>query len=173
LPLGEHTFVWLPQLMPHHTKDKGDLGVAKAHADLVSQGFMVLFPTTEHAPFDLVAYRDATFVRVQVKYRTAKSGVVEIRMQSTWSDIHGIHTSPIEKDQIDVFCVYCPDSDACYYFDPAAHRQSVTIRLTAARNNQSSRVNSALLRTVPAASGFGAPSQACLCEQLSLLCGNT
>jgi hypothetical protein len=42
----------------HHTKDKGDLGVAKAHADLVSQGYVVLFPATEHAPFDLVAYRD-------------------------------------------------------------------------------------------------------------------
>ncbi|MET0901103.1 MAG: group I intron-associated PD-(D/E)XK endonuclease [Mycobacterium sp.] len=37
--------------MAHHTKDKGDLGVAKVHADLVSQGFTVLFPATEHAPF--------------------------------------------------------------------------------------------------------------------------
>jgi hypothetical protein len=34
----------------HHTKDKGDLGVAKAHADLVAQGYVVLFPATEHAP---------------------------------------------------------------------------------------------------------------------------
>jgi hypothetical protein len=33
----------------HHTKDKGDLGVAKVHADLASKGFMVLFPATEHA----------------------------------------------------------------------------------------------------------------------------
>ena len=41
----------------HHTKDKGDLGVAKAYADLVGQGYTVLFPATEHAPFDLVAYR--------------------------------------------------------------------------------------------------------------------
>ncbi|WP_371815001.1 group I intron-associated PD-(D/E)XK endonuclease [Mycobacterium sp. DL440] len=39
----------------HHTKDKGELGVAKAHADLVGKGFYVLFPATEHAPFDLVA----------------------------------------------------------------------------------------------------------------------
>ncbi|MEA3055553.1 MAG: hypothetical protein QOD30_985, partial [Actinomycetota bacterium] len=36
--------------LAHHTKNKGDLGVAKAHADLVGQGFIVLFPTTEHAP---------------------------------------------------------------------------------------------------------------------------
>ncbi|MDR7289516.1 hypothetical protein J2S38_002579 [Mycolicibacterium senegalense] len=45
----------------HHTKDKGDLGVAKAHADLVAKGFYVLFPATEHAPFDLVAYAAGTF----------------------------------------------------------------------------------------------------------------
>lgn len=45
----------------HHTKDKGDLGVAKAYADLVAKGFDVLFPTTEHAPFDLVAYAEGTF----------------------------------------------------------------------------------------------------------------
>ena len=45
----------------HHTKDKGDLGVAKAFADLVSRGYAVLFPATEHAPFDLVSYRDGRF----------------------------------------------------------------------------------------------------------------
>ncbi|WP_460849274.1 group I intron-associated PD-(D/E)XK endonuclease [Nocardioides ultimimeridianus] len=51
----------------HHTKDKGDLAVAKAHADLVGTGCVVLFPTTEHAPFDLVAYRDGAFSRVLLR----------------------------------------------------------------------------------------------------------
>ena len=50
----------------HHTKDKGDLGTAKAHADRVGLGLMVLFPATEHGEFDSVAYRDHTFHRVQV-----------------------------------------------------------------------------------------------------------
>ena len=58
----------------HHTKDKGDLGTAKAHADLVERGFMVLFPATEHAEFDLVAYRDNVFHRIQVKYRSRGPG---------------------------------------------------------------------------------------------------
>ena len=48
----------------HHTKSKGDLGVAKAYCDLVEKGFIVLFPTTEHAPFDLVAYDGSRFVRI-------------------------------------------------------------------------------------------------------------
>lgn len=46
-------------MVQHHTKDKGDLGVAKAYADLVGKGFDVLLPTTEHAPFDLVAHKGA------------------------------------------------------------------------------------------------------------------
>lgn len=45
----------------HHTKDKGDLGVAKVHADLVSKEFTVLFPATEHAAFDLVPTRMESF----------------------------------------------------------------------------------------------------------------
>ncbi len=44
--------------MYHHTKSKGDLGVLKAQVDLYQKGFMILFPATEHAPFDLVVYKD-------------------------------------------------------------------------------------------------------------------
>ena len=77
----------------HHTKDKGDLGTAMAYADLVSQGCMVLFPATEHAPFDLVAYRSGRFHRVQVKYRTARSGKVVVSFRSSWADRHGTHRS--------------------------------------------------------------------------------
>lgn len=120
----------------HHTKDKGDLGVAKAHADLVSKGFLVLFPTTEHAPFDLVAYRDHRFRRVQVKYRSCVRGAVEVRFSSSWSDRHGSHAKPVDKSSIDLLCIYCPETDACYYLDPSDFRASVTLRLVASRNQQ-------------------------------------
>ncbi len=73
--------------MPHHTKDKGDLGVFKAQADLAAQGFMVLLPLTEHAPFDLVIYKDRVFRRVQVRYRTCKpNGCFDVRLRSVWND---------------------------------------------------------------------------------------
>ena len=54
-------------MKPHHTKDRGDLGVLKAQIDLFEQGFTILAPLTEHSPFDLVAYRDSEFRGVQVK----------------------------------------------------------------------------------------------------------
>jgi PD-(D/E)XK nuclease superfamily protein len=120
----------------HHTKDKGDIGVAKAHADLASQGYVVLFPATEHAPFDLVAYRDGIFERVQVQYRSASSGRVQVAFRSSWADRNGTHDRPIDKTQIDVMCVYCPETDECYYVRPAHHDASISLRVAPTRNNQ-------------------------------------
>jgi hypothetical protein len=56
----------------HHTKSKGDLGILKAKLDLFEQGYLILNPETEHAPFDIVAYKEGTFKSVQVKYRKLK-----------------------------------------------------------------------------------------------------
>ncbi len=125
----------------HHTKNKGDLGVAKAHCDLVEKGFIVLFPATEHAPFDLVAYDGNRFVRVQVKYRRAVNGSIQIPMKSWWADKNGSHGKLIDKSQIDVFCVYCPDTDRCYYFKPENIEKCFTIRVNTPKNNQAKRVN--------------------------------
>ena len=124
----------------HHTKNKGDLGVAKAHCDLVEKGFIVLFPATEHAPFDLVAYDGNRFLRVQIKYRRAVNGSVSIPMKSWW-DKNGSHGQQIDKSQIDVFCVYCPDTDKCYYFKPENAEKCFSIRIETPKNNQSKRIN--------------------------------
>ncbi|QIG42127.1 hypothetical protein G5V58_04500 [Nocardioides anomalus] len=124
----------------HHTKDKGDLGVAKAFADLVSQGCTVLFPATEHAPFDLVAYRRGRFSRVQVKFRTASRGGVTVRFRSVWNDRQGTHAVPVDKSEVDLLCIYCPDTDECYYVRPWEHRASVTLRIRPPSNGQQSGV---------------------------------
>lgn len=146
----------------HHTKNKGDLGVAKAHADLVAQGFIVLLPVTEHAPFDLVAYDDATFYRVQVKYRAVRFGSITVHFRSIWSDRNGVHVAPINKSSIDVVCMYCPDTDECYYVRPNLHGASVTLRVTPSRNGQTTGViPAAAFRHLPtgaaARDGISAP----------------
>jgi hypothetical protein len=124
----------------HHTKDKGDLGVAKAFADLVDKGFLVLFPATEHAPFDLVGYRDERFWRIQVKFRTLKAGAVSVTFQSAWADRHGTHMKAIDKAAIDFICIYCPETDECYYVRPTAFGGSVRLRVTPCLNNQKAGV---------------------------------
>ena len=70
-------------MIVHHTKNKGDLGVLKVKVDLVEQGFLILNPETEHAPFDIVIYKNGVFRTVQVKYRKLmRNGVLEIPFRS-------------------------------------------------------------------------------------------
>jgi len=138
-------------MAPHHTKDKGDLGTAKAHADLVGKGYAVLFPATEHAAFDLVAYRAGAFYRVQVKYRSARTGSISVQFRSVWADRNGTHMKPSDKSEVDVVCIYCPETDDCYYLRPADYRQSVTLRVTPSKNGQQRGVlPAATFRTFPA-----------------------
>ena len=135
----------------HHTKSKGDLGVLKAQLDLFEQGFTVFVPLTEHCPFDLVAYRGGEFRRVQVKYRAIdKSGKIDVKFSTCWTDKEGTHTVPVDKTEIDVYCVYCPDTDDCYYLDPAKFGSTASLRVERPKNSQSKRVNFAAdFRRVP------------------------
>ncbi len=135
----------------HHTKEKGDLGVLKAQLDLFEQGFVILNPVTEHAPFDLVAYDNGVFRRIQVKYKSVdRTGGITVHFRSSWADKNGTHTRKVDKDQIDLYCIYCPDTDECYYLDPKEYKSSVTLRVETSRNNQSRNVRMATdFRRVP------------------------
>jgi hypothetical protein len=135
----------------HHTKQKGDLGVLKAQVDLFEQGFTILAPLTEHSPFDLVAYRDGEFRRVQVKYRKLdRHGKLDIKFSTCWADKNGTHTVPIDKNEVDLYCIFCPDTDECYYLDPKEFGSNMTLRVKTPKNNQLKNVNFAAdFRRVP------------------------
>lgn len=110
----------------HHTKTKGDLGVMAAAYDLTKKGFIVCNPMTEHAPFDLVAYANGQCLRIQVKYRAATKGVCFVRFYNFWADRHGVHSTKLDKSEIDLICVYCPDTERSYYLDPSVHGESAS-----------------------------------------------
>ncbi len=135
----------------HHTKNKGDLGVLKAKLDLFEQGFLILNPETEHAPFDLVIYRAGVFRRIQVKYRSLnKRGALEIAFRSSHCDTKGVVFRAVNKSEIDLYAIYCPETDECYYFNPCSYNKSITIRVNAPRNNQCEGLNFAKqFRKVP------------------------
>jgi len=125
----------------HHTKQKGDLGVLKAQLDLFEQGFILLNPMTEHAPFDLVAYKDKKFLRIQVKYKSVdKTGSITVHFRSCWADKNGTHMQAVDKREVDIYCIYCPDTDECYYFNPSEFKRSVTLRVEMPKNNQSKNI---------------------------------
>jgi len=127
-------------MRPHHTKNKGDLGLLHAQLDLARKGYGVLIPMTEHEAFDLVAYKDHAFYRIQVKYRAVANGVLSVPFSTCWADRHGVHSVPIDKGSIDLLCIYCPDTDRCYYVDPKSFRRGVVLRVEPPRNAQRKRI---------------------------------
>lgn len=128
--------------MYHHTKTKGDLGVLKAQVDLCERGYMILVPHTEHALFDLVAYKDGEFKWIQVEYRELNDkGILEIRFRSSYSTRKGITMKNVDKEEIDVYCVYCSQTDLCYYFNPKVYCKSISLRVKAPKNYQEKNIN--------------------------------
>ena len=126
----------------HHTKNKGDLGVLKVKLDLFQQGFLILVPETEHSPFDLVIFKDGRFRAVQVKFRNlSKRGVLEIPFRSCYSTSKGVITKRVDKTIIDIYAIYCPQTDDCYYFDPKQFNESLSLRVSASLNNQQAGIN--------------------------------
>ena len=127
--------------MQHHTKTLGDLGTLKAQLDLFEKGYVVAIPLTEHAPFDLIIYKDGISKTVQVKARSVDAkGNLNITFRNTYSDANGMHNVPVDKSHINIYCVYCPDTDQCYYFDPKQFNKSVCLRVSAPKNNQRKNV---------------------------------
>jgi hypothetical protein len=68
------------------------------------------------------------------------SGTIEVQFRSTWSDSNGSYARPLDEHEVDVVCIYCPDTRACYYVDPKRFGRSVSSRVTPSRNRQGRNV---------------------------------
>lgn len=126
----------------HHTKNKADIGAAAVKLDLIKKGYIVLIPETEHAPFDFVVYNDNCFLRIQSKYRKISSrNLITIKSSTSWADKNGNHRKAYDKNQIDCFAIYCPNTDECYYLTPQVFNMEISLRISETKNNQEKGVH--------------------------------
>src|SRR4051794_40773017 len=132
-------------------KRKGDLAELMVAADLARQGYRLAFPYGEDCPYDLVIERGGVFERVQVKHTTARAGVLEIRCRS--QSLTGGRVRQVTRyttAHIDWLAAFDPASGRCYYV-PASElgdgRDTLTLRLAPARNNQRAGVRMAAAYT--------------------------
>lgn len=138
--------------MRHHTKDKGDIGVACVLADLVRHNIQVALPISEHLPFDLVAiHACGAMAKVSVKYRVMdKTGAVTVETRSIWNDRNGTHHRRHDPGDYDAVAIYCPDTNECYYLLASELSPSGrTLRITKPGNNQMTGVSLARLFVDP------------------------
>ena len=61
--------------------------------------------------------------------------------RSSWADKHGTHMVEVDKNAIDLYCVYCPQTELCYYFDPKKYNKAIAIRVEESKNSQKIGVN--------------------------------
>lgn len=98
--------------MSHHTKDKGDLASAIVIADLARKGYSVFIPVVcEHLPFDLIAYGNGKFYRLQCKH--CADG--EIKRSTSWADKAGSHSRRYLPDDFDYYALYLPQVERVAY----------------------------------------------------------
>lgn len=127
-----------------HKKTKGAIAELQVCADLMKRGWRVLIPYGENNRYDVVAERNAKFVRIQVKYVTPKDGAlyVNCRSSNNWSVL------PYTVDQIDVIAVFNPRDNEVYYIPAGQMRRSaMMLRGDPPKNKQRAKIRYA--------SGFG------------------
>lgn len=102
--------------MRHRTKSKGDIGLTAVVADLTKHGLYACLPISEHLPFDLVVVDGQhRIAKVQVKYRTIVNGTLPCRLDTSWSNSRGTHSTTFDRTAVDGIAIYCADTDECHY----------------------------------------------------------
>lgn len=126
-------------------KRLGDLAELRVAADPVPRGFRVLFPYGEDSDYDLAVVRpDGRLERVQVKYHRGDGATIKVRCLSV-SVTNGkiVNTKHYTAATVDWLAVYDATTDCCYYVPSSRFdgHSIPTLRVTAARNNQTAKVN--------------------------------
>jgi hypothetical protein len=89
----------------------GEISEALVLARLIKLGHKVLLPFGNNQRYDLVIDHGAAFERVQVKTGRIRKGAVVFNTSS----INGFTRQRRAYNQdVDAFCVYCPDNDKVY-----------------------------------------------------------
>lgn len=123
-----------------HTKSKGGIAEMYVAAALAEKGWKVLLPFGENHRFDLAAYNNGKFIRIQVKYVTPKNGKLEVRCASSnnWAILN------YTPEEIDAIAAFNPVSKEVYFIPVSEINHSAfSLRITPAKNNQKQNIHNA------------------------------
>lgn len=125
---------------PNHKGNVAELAIATEAARL---GLSVLKPLTEHERYDLAIDLGSRILRVQCKWATHDGEVVKIHVGRSRTSRRGYIRSTYSEGEIDALGAYCGALNRCYLL-PASMvvgRHALSLRTSAARNNQRAAIN--------------------------------
>jgi PD-(D/E)XK endonuclease len=140
-----------PVELSRHPVDVGQRSEAIILAELVKRGHPVLLPYGTNHRYDLVINVGGRFLRAQCKTGRLREGVITFNTASTRVNTRRAYTTPYDANQIDLFLIYCPDTDRVYALDvgEAAGSHGV-LRVDPAANGQAKRIRWAADYELPA-----------------------
>ena len=130
--------------MDKRTEDprrKGDIAEKLFELECIKRDIPVYAPVNSGSRDDYVIVIDGEFKKVQVKYKCEYKDTVSADFIKTQNGRS--HNLKYTQDEIDMFFVYNPDKDEWYNIPMSLSESnnSVTIRTTPPKNNQTKNVN--------------------------------
>src|SRR5215212_933387 len=140
----------LPLELSTHPVDVGQRSEAIILAELVRRGHRVLVPFGPNQRYDLVVEVGGRYLRAQCKTGRLRNGCVAFKTASVRVNTQRAFVRSYEGD-IDLFLVYCPETDRIYALDieEAASSQGM-LRIDPPANGQVKRVRWAADHELPA-----------------------
>lgn len=130
--------------------DVGQRTEAIVLAAFVRRGYRVLTPFGSNQRYDLVVESRGSFIRVQCKTGRLREGAVTFNTQSIRSNMQRTERRSY-TGEIDLFAVYCPDTDRIYAVPVADAANTLgTLRVDPPKNGQAKGVRWAADYQLPA-----------------------
>jgi hypothetical protein len=129
----------------------GQRSEAAIFAELMKRGYRVLVPYGTNHRYDLVIDVDGRFLRAQCKTGRLRGGVIRFNTVSTRINTRSTFVTPYDSDQIDLFLIYCPETDRVYALGVGEAASSHgALRVDPAANGQAKRIRWAADHELPA-----------------------
>lgn len=115
---------------------KGDIAEKLFELECIKRGIELFIPSASGGRIDYVTYSDNTFKRVQIKYISEYKGGIIISFTKPQNGRRDQNGKPIYKkyssDEIDLFLVYCPDTNHWYNIPMsiAFKQRGITLRIS-------------------------------------------
>jgi hypothetical protein len=140
-----------PKELSRHPVDVGERSEAIIFAELVKRGHQVLIPHGTNHRYDIVIDVGGQFLRAQCKTGRLRKGTIIFATASSRANTLRAYTKPYDADQIDLFLIYCPETDRVYALDVGeAAASHGALRVDPAANGQAKRIRWAADHELPA-----------------------
>jgi hypothetical protein len=115
---------------------KGDIAEKLFELECIKRGIELFIPSTAGGRIDYVTYTNNTFQKVQIKYISSYNNTIQISFTKPQNGRRDQDGKPIYKkyssDEIDLFLVYCPDTNQWYNIPMsiADKQRGISLRLS-------------------------------------------